>query len=261
MPVCCIYNSKGRELLRFNTESYAEKRRIVVGRSSSCDVSLKSVAETNISREHFYIERNSSDQWSIHDTSRAGIVINCNKVEKAELTNGMVVRFGQLFFCFGEKAQPTPYRLAWYDSDTKTEQRDVLWNGSNSIGASHDNYVTIRLGAVSRFHCRIDVHGDQLTISNISPMVETTVNEETLHEPMALNVDDVIMLGDIEVKLVRTELPKVHVGDIMPEQQLRKHNKEVAKKQRSKPLVPLVISAAITVIIVLLVYLTLKMTP
>lgn len=261
MPVCCIYNSKGRELLRFNTDSFAGKRRIVVGRSSTCDVSLKSIAETNISREHFYIEHDKDNHWSIHDTSRAGIVINCEKVESANLTNGTVVRFGQLFFCFGDKASPTPYRIAWYDSDSKSEQHDVLWNGKNSIGASHDNYITIRLGAVSRFHCYIEVLGEHLTISNISPMVETTVNDESVHEPMKIKVGDIIMLNDIEAKIERTELPKRHVEYIMSDKELEQRNKKSAKHHRGKSYAPLIIAALITVIIVSLIYLTLQMMP
>ena len=261
MPVCCIYNSKGRELLRFNTDTFAGKGRIVVGRSSGCDVSLKQLAQSSISREHFYLEQDSHGQWSIHDTSRAGIVIDCAKVESAPLFSGMVVRFGQLFFGFGDKSGPSRYRLTWFNSDMGMDQYAVLWNGSNSIGASHDNYVTIRLGSISRFHCRIDVTPTAVMLNNISPMVETAVNDEPVTGPTRLNVGDMLLLGDIEVSLTQSDVPEVRVGDIMSEHELRSHNKGAEIMQRQRPLAVVVALIFIVGVILVIVISLMKLVP
>ena len=208
MPICHIYNNKGVELVHFNTENFPDIERIAVGRSSSCEVSLKRVAESSISRHHFYLQSHADGSWSIHDTSsRAGIVINCEKVREAELHNGTIVRFGQLFFGFGSKGVPSPFHLTWNNEETNTTEFGVLWEGVNSVGASHDNYVTVRLGQVSRFQCKITVKGSTVTVEPFSSMTPIYLNEERVESPTIVNIDSLITLTDIDVHLEMSQLP------------------------------------------------------
>ena len=208
MPICHIYNNKGVELVHFNTENYPDLERIEVGRSSSCDVSLKRVAESSISRKHFYLQPHADGSWSIHDTSsRAGIVIDCVKVKEAPLHNGTIVRFGQLFFGFGSRATPSQYHLTWFNEEQNVTEFGVLWEGVNSIGASHDNYVTVRLGQVARFQCKITVKNNTVVLEPFSSMTPTFLNEERVEERTIVNVDSLITLTDTDVHLEMTQLP------------------------------------------------------
>ena len=208
MPICHIYNNKGVELVHFNTESFPDLERIEVGRSSSCDVSLKRVAESSISRRHFYLMRHADGSWTIHDIgSRAGIIINCEKVREAPLHNGTIVRFGQLFFGFGSKGVPSPFRLTWHDEEANTIDFGVLWEGVNSVGASRDNYVTVRLGQVARFQCKIIVKGATAVLEPFSSMTPVYLNEERVEAPTILNTESLITLTDIDVHLEMTKLP------------------------------------------------------
>lgn len=208
MPICHIYNNKGVELIHFNTENFPDLDRIEVGRSSSCEVSLKRVADSSISRRHFYLQRHADGSWTIHDTgSRAGIVIDCVKVREAPLHNGTIVRFGQLFFGFGSKGTPSIYHLTWNNEDTNTTEFGVLWEGVNSVGASHDNYVTVRLGQVSRFHCKITVKGSTVSAEPISAMTPLYINEDRVENRVIVDVNTLITLTDIDTHLEMSQLP------------------------------------------------------
>lgn len=205
MPLCRIFNFRGVEVVRFHTDSYSGGH-ITVGRSSSCDVCLKNMADTSISRTHFHL-RCSGDNWSIHDTSRAGLVLDCAKVPSAKLQPGMVLRFGKFFFGFGERAVPSPLRLKWTCPESGIHESRVLWQGKNSVGASNDNYVTVRVGHVARFHSIISVTGESATIENINPMVSTAVNDEQLHgkEVVPIVPGAVITMAGFDVELDRVE--------------------------------------------------------
>ena len=201
MPVCHIYNSMGMRLVRFSTEHYAHSGRIMVGRSSHCTISLKAYAESYISREHFLLEKKMG-AWHISDQSHIGIVKNAVKIKGALLEIGDVIRFGQLFFCFGEKTGPSSYDLLWDAESINNEGRAVLWPGVNSVGASADNYVTIRQGEVSRFHGKITVSGDKLSYENSNRNIKTFVNGALLElVPVAFSSGTRIMLGDTPIRL------------------------------------------------------------
>lgn len=204
MPLCRIFNSDGSELLHFHTDAFGGLRRIAVGRSSQCQVCLKNVAETTISREHFRLER-SGDDWRIVDAdSRAGVVYNCEKIRSMRLDTGMVLRFGRLYLGFGDKALASTFRLEWENPLGETEY-GLLWPGKNSVGASRDNYVTIRLGDIARYHLIAEVQGGQLYISPISPMAQCWVNGTLVDERMQVRIGDVIGIGGVEVRVAAGE--------------------------------------------------------
>lgn len=268
MPICHIYNNKGVELVHFNTESFPDLERIDVGRSSACDVSLKRVAESSISRHHFYLQRHADDNWSIHDTSsRAGIVINCAKVREAPLSNGTIVRFGQLFFGFGPKGIPSSYHLTWQNEKANITEFAVLWEGLNSVGASHDNYVTIRLGQVARFQCKIMVRGNSVTVEPFSIMTPTYLNEERIEEKTILTVDSILTLSDIDTRLEMSLLPANYstVVGASSENAAVAQNEEaksnVASEQNIQVTQNLMIGLVIIAAIIILAFLLIRLVP
>ena len=207
MPVCRIYDATGKELSQCSTDAFLPSAKIFFGRSSQCDISLKAVADSNISRQHFYIQENAvSKQWGIYDNdSRAGIIVNGRKVKTADLFDGTVVRFGQLFFTFGDKGVPSHYRLNWTDRNDQL-QHAYLWEGINTIGASHDNYVTIREGNVSRFHCAIAVHGNDIQLRQLNSMLDLDVNGEPVNQASVnLNSGDTFSMSGFPVEIERID--------------------------------------------------------
>lgn len=202
MPVCRVYDAAGKELSQCSTDAFLPFAKIFFGRSSQCDVSLKAVADSNISRQHFYVQESMTKQWGIYDNdSRAGIILNGHKVKSADLYDGTVIRFGQLFFTFGDKGVPSHFRLTWTDRNGQI-QRAYLWEGVNTIGASHDNYVTIREGNVSRFHCNIVVHGNEVELRQTNSMLDLDVNGEPISQgSAALKSGDTFTMSGFPVEI------------------------------------------------------------
>ena len=272
MPICHIYNNKGVELIHFNTESFPDLERIEVGRSSACDVSLKRVAESSISRKHFYLLHHTDGNWSIHDiSSRAGIVIDCVKVREAPLHNGTIVRFGQLFFGFGSRGIPSSFHLTWQNEEANITEFGVLWEGVNSVGASHDNYVTIRLGQVARFQCKFTVHGNTVMVEPFSTMTPIYIDDEHIEEKTVVKVDSVLTLTNFDVRLELSQLPSNYstiIGASSENAAAESQNDAAARNVASQQnvlvtqnlLIGLAILAAIIIFAILLVQLVPGMT-
>ena len=126
MPTCTIFNTIGDRLVSFSTDDFGAK--IIIGRASACDVSLKRFAANNISREHIRLEKQGGG-WVITNLGNSGIRRNGQKVKTAEINEGDIYRFSKLFLGFGETAQPSPFEVTW---DVPTEDgatRGTVWRG------------------------------------------------------------------------------------------------------------------------------------
>ena len=221
MPICHIYESSGVEIKRFSTESYNRTGLITVGRSSRCDISLKALAKGYISRQHFTLKRQ-ADSWIIEDCSHVGLVKDGNKITRERLNIGDVIRFGQLFFCYGDKTAPSDFDITWENDIRDVSCQAVLWPGVNTIGASADTYITIRLGDVSRNHAKITVTGSNVIFQNASRNVKTFIDDALIdHNPVKISTDSRIVLGDIAISLQKvnrtsSDLVEVYLGDDLP---------------------------------------------
>ena len=223
MPICRIYNSNGNELVHFTPSSKSDKLHWSVGRSSKCDICLKAVAETSISRQHFTLDYE-GDAWHIHDSSRAGLVYNGEHVTQMKLENGMVFRFAQLFIGIGDRAVPSKFRLSW---GRVSDQSGVLWHGVNEIGASHDNTIMIREGDIARKHCLITVTPeDELYIANVSSLVTTEINGVQLKgtDKRLITQDDRLSLAGFDVDIVTAAANAYKGENILSEEELKLRN-------------------------------------
>jgi len=260
MPICRIYNSNGAELLHFNPTSSSEKHHWSIGRSSSCDVCLKLLAETSVSRQHFTMDWD-GDAWVIRDTSRAGLVYNGQHITEMRLENGMVFRFGTLFVGIGDKAVPSKYRLSW---GRTSAQSGVLWHGINEIGASHDNTVMIREGDVARKHCLIRVADDgELFLTNISSLVNTEINGVQVKgtNTVLFNPDDRLTLAGVDVE-VETSIHGAYKGDtILSEEELKIRNSHTPLKQQVKVLHVVLITLVVIALIVFMAMVLINLMP
>lgn len=200
MPECRIYNAQGTELAAFNTNDFGAI--ITVGRSSKCSVSLRTVADTSVSRHHLDIERQAF-KWTVTNRSRYGMYKDGVKMATADLTEGSVFRFTKLFLCVGATAKPSSYDLTWDAQTENGQNRAVLWPGLNTVGASNDNYVTVRTMDVSRIHAYINVLQNRITFQNVNPDNPSYINGEDIgDEPVTIKPDDVIVMAETPVKLV-----------------------------------------------------------
>lgn len=260
MAFCRIFNSKGMELAHFNTDSFPNNRHIVVGRSSKCDVSLKHLVADNISRQHFYLER-SGAEWTIHDTSRAGIILDGEKVQDLVLQNGMVLRFGQIFFAFGSKGEPTPFRLNWEDPSTGTKDAAVLWPGVNTVGASRDNYVTIRVGDVARFHAKVTVSGDNVILEQLSHFAIVECRGVEVTSAQTLEDGDSFILSDIEVTVTREAVVQHAVENILPAGELARRNKNLEIERNVRPTLIVIAVIVFIGVLIMLILLGTQLIP
>lgn len=227
MPVCHIYNTFGEELRKFDTADFGAF--FTIGRSSRCDVSLKGMADDNVSREHLDIKKTGGN-WNITSVGHSGMLVDGEKIMQTQLTPGLVIRFSQLFLCVGEKNGPSPYDLTW-DADTENNQhRAVLWPGVNTIGASRDNYVTVRTDDVSRVHGKITVQSNgKIFYENLFTTRRAEVNGTTVGENASVEITpgDVLKLADTELNVIRGF--RAPVGASMTGKVLAGHVKSVAK--------------------------------
>ncbi len=200
MPDVTIYNSQGDKLAIFSTEGFSSSIRI--GRSSECQICLKGLADTTISRVHLILIQNPFG-WKVRNNSKTGMYKNCVKVSETELKEGDVIRFGALFMGFGNASGPSAFDLFWTAETENGHTHAVLWPGRNSIGSSRDNYVCIRTDDISRIHAFITVNGNHAVIRSATLANACLVNgEEIGEEERELRSNDVIQLADTEVKFM-----------------------------------------------------------
>jgi len=263
MPICHIYESSGVEVKRFATESYHRTGSITVGRSSKCDISLKAFAKGYISRQHFILKRY-PDFWEIRDTSHVGIVKNGNKIQQEHLSIGDIIRFGQLFFCYGDKTAPSEYDVTWEDDIRVTSCRAVLWPGVNSIGASADNYITVRLGDVSRKHGKITVNNDNISYQNDNRNIKTFINGALIDSnPVNITTNSRILLADIPINLEKVtrssnDIVEANLGDNLPFEQSREMQQLQKRPVPLLAICALILSLGFFAFLLLMTYLLLS---
>ncbi len=108
----------------------------------------------------------------------------------------------------------------------------VLWEGVNSIGASRDNYVTIREGSVSRFHAIIRVNKNQVTIEPLNSMLEIEVKGEQIEGVSKLEGGDTFTMGGFLVELEYVTSVNKRVATVMSSEEVERRNRiNKGKKQ------------------------------
>jgi Protein of unknown function (DUF3662)/FHA domain len=77
------------------------KRRLVIGRSRDCDLTLD---DPNVSRRHAEISNEDGTYWVVDLGSTNGIEVNGSRVERAELENGDLIVLGRTSLTFEREA-------------------------------------------------------------------------------------------------------------------------------------------------------------
>lgn len=94
----------------------------------------------------------------------------------------------------------------------KGEAKRVLVEGEKFvIGRTPDNDLQISLGNLSRQHAKIERFGDVFVVSDCGSSNGTTLNDENLENPIALQNGDLLNLGgavEIEIELISDKAQK-----------------------------------------------------
>ena len=76
------------------------------------------------------------------------------------------------------------------------------------IGRQSDNHIQLSDPKVSRFHATIRRQGVQLLLIDLKSTNGTKLNGEVVSEPKLLKADDLIMVGETQIKVVIESLKK-----------------------------------------------------
>ena len=200
MPVCRILNRQGQELRRFATESAAVGTSFSVGRSSSCTIALKQEAGRTVSRVHFTVEQQPSGAWVLANKSSHGTLKGDRSIEQAPIEPGDVFQFGSCFFCFGDQAGPSPYRLRW-EEDGGGQDEAVLWPGRNTVGDANNNTIAVKSESVSRQHARITISEGEVYIEDLNSSLGTFIGGKKVDGLVRVAPGAQIRLGKARVWL------------------------------------------------------------
>ncbi|MBR4674057.1 MAG: FHA domain-containing protein [Victivallales bacterium] len=201
MPDCSIYNYLGERLRHFKLTT--TDWNVVIGRSSSCDITLKGMVDNTVSREHIRLKR-SGVNWVLESIGNCGVFLNAERIQSAPLEDGSVFRFSQYFLCVGEKTRPSPFDVVCDEHTDDNRHRSVIWPGVNTIGASKDNYITVRTEDVARIHGKIFSNGENLEYEGLHASYESSINGVSVGTARTeLKEGDELMLADTPVRIVR----------------------------------------------------------
>lgn len=199
MPICRILDRTGKEHARRNLGNMTIGSEITVGRSSSCDLSLKLEGDRSISRMHLKVRRDGS-LYHMVNLSKRGMYKDGHHYDELVLHPGDVVQFGGFFFLFGDKAHPSPYQLVWEDEDV-LEDSAMLWPGGNTVGESPDSTICIQHPSVARTHARLTVKDDGVYIEEEEDAGGTYVEERPVRHGGKIDVGARLRFGAVNARL------------------------------------------------------------
>ena len=254
MPICNIYNTFGEKLRSFNTVDFGWN--VTIGRSSKCDVSLKGLADINVSREHIFLRRTGMT-WVLESKGHSGVYYNAEKITSMVIEEGMVFRFSQLFLCIGAKTGPSPFDLTWEAETENNQHHAILWPGVNSVGASRDNYVTIRTEDVARVHARITVKDGRLFFEDLQTTRGSEINGiQVKDSKVELFEEDELVLGETKVNIIRPA--RVQRQTVIDNTQIDVNN--ILDRQKKKNKKGLLLTLVLISILLALIFLLLVTT-
>jgi len=193
------------------------------------------------------------NKWTVTNKSRFGMFKSGIKFVTTELEEGDVIRFTKLFLCYGTTARPAAYDITWEIEGEEGVQRAVLWPGLNSIGASNDNYITVRTPDVSRIHGYINVLSDRITYKPATQDNPSYLNGEEIlgGDPVQIKAGDVITMAETSVTLV--DAYRIQTNSASAIAQAKMHQKASVSKGGYILMVTLIAMVVIIFIVMALV--------
>lgn len=80
----------------------------------------------------------------------------------------------------------------------------IAVHGPVIVGRSPSADIVIGAGYVSARHARFSIMGQNLFVEDLGSTNGTTVNDQPITDPVALNEDDVVTIGDVVIRVRRS---------------------------------------------------------
>jgi len=186
-----------------DTEIDIENWETSIGRSRSCDISLKKYG--TVSRFHAVLALR-KDGWFVFDTdSKTGVYVNGEQIRHAaRISDGDTVSFGNAVMKFsshgygeeteGEEAQTVDFTNATRLVNLADKSAYYL-NGSCLFGRSRNCNICLPMDDISKEHAEVYLTKDGWMIADLNSENGTYLNGELVFDAYPLYDGDVITIG------------------------------------------------------------------
>ena len=186
-----------------DTEIDIENWETSIGRSRSCDISLKKYG--TVSRFHAVLALR-KDGWFIFDTdSKTGVYVNSKQIRHAaKISDGDTVSFGNAVMKFashgygveaeGEEAQAVDFTNATRLVNLADKSAYYL-NGSCLFGRGRNCNICLPMSDISKEHAEVYLTKDGWMIADLNSENGTYLNGELVFDAYPLYDGDVITIG------------------------------------------------------------------
>lgn len=186
-----------------DTEIDIENWETSIGRSRSCDISLKKYG--TVSRFHAVLALR-KDGWFIFDTdSKTGVYVNGKQIRHAaKISDGDTVSFGNAVMKFsshgyGEEAEGEEAQAVDFTNATRlvnlADKSAYYLNGSCLFGRGRNCNICLPMGDISKEHAEVYLTKDGWMIADLNSENGTYLNGELVFDAYPLYDGDVITIG------------------------------------------------------------------
>lgn len=186
-----------------DTEIDIENWETSIGRSRSCDISLKKYG--TVSRFHAVLALR-KDGWFVFDTdSKTGVYVNGKQIRHAaKISDGDTVSFGNAVMKFsshgyGEEADGEDAQAVDFTNATRlvnlADKSAYYLNGSCLFGRSRSCNICLPMDDISKEHAEVYLTKDGWMIADLNSENGTYLNGELVFDAYPLYDGDVITIG------------------------------------------------------------------
>ena len=186
-----------------DTEIDIENWETSIGRSRSCDISLKKYG--TVSRFHAVLALR-KDGWFVFDTdSKTGVYVNGEQIRHAaRISDGDTVSFGNAVMKFsshgyGEETEGEDAQAVDFTNATRlvnlADKSAYYLNGSCLFGRSRNCNICLPMDDISKEHAEVYLTKDGWMIADLNSENGTFLNGELVFDAYPLYDGDVITIG------------------------------------------------------------------
>lgn len=186
-----------------DTEIDIENWETSIGRSRSCDISLKKYG--TVSRFHAVLALR-KDGWFVFDTdSKTGVYVNGEQIRHAaRISDGDTVSFGNAVMKFsshgyGEETEGEDAQAVDFTNATRlvnlADKSAYYLNGSCLFGRSRNCNICLPMDDISKEHAEVYLTKDGWMIADLNSENGTYLNGELVFDAYPLYDGDVITIG------------------------------------------------------------------
>lgn len=187
-----------------DTQIEIENWETSIGRSRSCDISLKKYG--TVSRFHAVLALR-KDGWFVFDTdSKTGVYVNAEKIRHArKLSDGDTVSFGNAVMKFsskgyGDETQNTENKYLDFTNAARlvnlADKSAYYLNGSCLFGRNRNCNICLPMNDISKEHAEVYLTREGWMIADLQSENGTFLNGEMVFDSFPLYDGDIITIGE-----------------------------------------------------------------